>query len=121
MSIRLRLTLTYTALLALVLAGFAIVAYLAIEHQLHNQLDYEIQVRALNASRALRAVVRTWAGPSVVPLELPTAALTDTSLYVQYVELDGDIRAWSPNLSEPLPVPTASFDRAKDGQEAHET
>ena len=58
MSIRFRLTLWHTALLGLVLIGFAALVYLAVARQLASQLDYDIQLRALNASRALRAVTR---------------------------------------------------------------
>ena len=122
MSFRLRLTLWYTALLALVLAGFAVLVYVVIAGQLSNQLEYEIQLRALNASRALRAVVRGWGADRIRPVDLPASgALTDTSLYVQLVEPDGDLMGASPNLPQPLPIPPDSLRRALEGQETQET
>jgi heavy metal sensor kinase len=120
-SFRLRLTLWYTVLLGLVLAGFAVLVYVAVARQLENQVDFDLQRRALNASRALRAVSRDWPTIRSRPVDLPATALTDTSLYVQVVGPDGEVRAASPNLPAPLPIPPASLRQALDGQETHDT
>ena len=121
MSFRLRLTLWYTALLGLVLAGFAVLVYVAVARQLESQVDYELQVRALNASRALRAVNPDWPRLRARPVDLPATALADSSLYVQVVGPDGEVRASSPNLPEPLPIRPESLRRALDGAETHDT
>ena len=120
MSIRLRLTLWHTALLALVLAGFAALVYVTVNGQVENDVDHEIDVRALQASRELRAI--TVGGPPrpVRPVELPTSALVDTSLYVQVVSPNGEVLSRSQNLSEPLPIPADTLRRALAGQEVRD-
>src|SRR2546423_12270832 len=55
MSVRLRLTLWHTALLALVLSGFALLVYAAVARQLTNELEDQVRLGALTGSRALRA------------------------------------------------------------------
>ncbi len=67
MSIRLRLTLWHTALLALMLAGFAVALYVIVSRQLSIELDREIQLRAQSASRALRTVSPSLADQYVGP------------------------------------------------------
>src|SRR6476469_10062625 len=67
MSIRLRLTLWHTALLGFVLAGFAVLVYLAVARQLTSELNYEIQLRALSASRTLRGVSPGWSDQRAGP------------------------------------------------------
>jgi two-component system OmpR family sensor kinase len=119
-SIRLRLTLWHTALLALVLAGFAALVYVTVNGQVENDVDHEIDVRALQASRELRAI--TVGGPPrpVRPVELPTAALVDTSLYVQVVSPNGEVLSRSQNLTESLPIPADTLRRALAGQEVRD-
>src|SRR5215212_12282873 len=73
MSIRLRLTFWYTALLILVLAGFALLVYVVVGQQLASRLDYDMRLRALQASRTLRAVSGGYSYRSVTPLDLPAA------------------------------------------------
>ena len=55
MSVRLRLTLWHTALLGLVLSGFAVLVYAAVARQLTNELEDQIRLGALTGSRAVRA------------------------------------------------------------------
>jgi heavy metal sensor kinase len=119
-SIRLRLTLWHTALLALVLAGFAALVYVTVNGQVENDVDHEIDVRALQASRELRAI--TVGGPPrpVRPVELPTSALVDTSLYVQVVSPNGEVLSRSQNLTESLPTPADTLRRALAGQEVRD-
>jgi heavy metal sensor kinase len=120
-SFRLRLTLWYTVLVGLVLAGFAILVYVVVARQLENQVDLDLQRRALNASRTLRAVSRDWPTIRSRPVDLPATALTDTGLFVQVVGPNGEVRTSSPNLPEPLPVSPDSLRQALEGQETHET
>src|SRR5918998_2941367 len=105
MSIRLRLTVWYTAILILVLAGFALLVYAVVGQQLASQLNYDIRVRALQASRTLRAVSGGYAYRTVTPLDLPSTlpVMDDDGLYAQVVGPRGDVLARSRNLAEPLP------------------
>src|SRR3954447_10181616 len=120
MSIRLRLTMWHTALLALVLAAFAGLVYVTVNSQLESEVDHDIDLRALQASRELRAI--TVGGPPrpARPVELPTSALVDTSLYVQVVGPNGEVLSRSGNLTEPLPVPPDTLRRALAGQEVRD-
>jgi hypothetical protein len=120
MSIRLRLTLWHTALLALVLAGFAALVYVAVSRRLESGVDHDIQVRALQASRELRAVTREWPLSRVRQVDVPTSALVDPNLYVQIVDEDGDVVAGSSNLPEPMPVQLPTLKQALDGQEVQD-
>lgn len=119
MSIRLRLTLWHTSLFGLVLAGFAVVLYVAVARQMTSQLDYAIHVRALEAARDLHSIA---VGPPTVHvrrLDLPaTASFPENPLYVQVVDPSGRVLASSGSLTQPLPalpVPTL------EGREVHNT
>src|SRR5688500_14746776 len=106
MSLRLRLTLWHTLALGLVLLTAAALVYLAVERQLSNELEHDLQLRALQASRELRAVSRSAPGGSIRPVDLATAAgLSSERLLVQVVGPDGEVRSRSRNLREPLPIP----------------
>lgn len=120
MSIRMRLTLWHTALLALVLAGFAALVYVTVNGQVESDVDHDIDVRALQASRELRAVTLDRGPGRVRPVELPTSALVDTSLYVQVVSSTGEVVSRSDNLNEPLPIPPDTLRRALAGQEVRD-
>jgi two-component system, OmpR family, sensor kinase len=119
MSIRLRLTLWHTSLFGLVLAGFAVVVYVAVARQMTSQLDYAIHVQALEAARALHTIA---VGPPTVHvrrLDLPaTAALAESPLYVQVVDPSGRVLASSGSLAEPL---RATLVPTLDGRDVHTT
>ena len=122
MSIRLRLTLWYTAILILVLAGFALLVYVVVGQQLASQLSYDIRLRALQASRTLRAVSGGYPYRSVAPLDLPsTLPQMDDGLYAQVVGPRGDVLTTSRNLTAPLPVPPDTLRDALAGREVHDT
>ena len=121
MSIRLRLTLWYAGVLSLVLAAFAVVVYVAVERQLAGQLDYDVQLRAVQTAQTLRVATRSWPGRPVRLLSLPAvAAPPNETLYVQVVGPRGEVLTRSNNLAEPLPIPPASLEIALDGQEAED-
>lgn len=125
MSIRMRLTLWHTALLALVLAGFAVLVYFAVNDQVEGDVDHDIEVRALQASRELRAITVQNRPPGrgrpiELPVDLPTSALVDTSLYVQVVGPSGEVLTRSDNMTNPLPIPSDTLLRAFAGQEVRD-
>ncbi|MDP8923931.1 MAG: HAMP domain-containing protein, partial [Chloroflexota bacterium] len=122
MSIRLRLTLWYTTILILVLAGFALLVYVVIGQQLASQLDYDIRLRALQASRTLRAVSAGYPYRGGSQLDLPSMLPTvDDGLYTQIVGPRGNVLATSRNMTEPLPVPPDTLRQALAGREVHDT
>lgn len=122
MSIRLKLTLWYTALLGLVLAGFAALVYFAVALQLSTQLEYAIHLQAIEASRTVDVASLAPSGARVHRLQLPaTAALGDKKLYIQLTNPNGDVLATSGNLAQPLPASRASLRAALGGQESHAT
>src|SRR5215212_8713266 len=122
MSIRLRLTSWYTALLILVLAGFALLVYVVVGQQLASQLNYDIRLRALQASRTLRAVSGGYYYRSVTPLDLPSALpQTGDGPYAQVVGPRGDVLATSRAMTEPLPIPPDTLREALAGREVHDT
>jgi two-component system, OmpR family, sensor kinase len=122
MSLRLRLTLWHSLALALVLATAAALGYLAVERQLSAELEHDLQVRALQASRELRAVSLSAAGGSVRAVDLATAAgVAGDRLLVQVVGPDGQVRSRSRNLREPMAVPPESLRLALGGQEVHDS
>jgi two-component system OmpR family sensor kinase len=120
MSTRMRLTLWHTALLALVLAGFAALVYFAVSEQVDNDVAHDIEVRALQASRELRAITADRPRGAIRPVELPTSALVDTSLFVQVVGAGGEVLTQSANIADPLPIPPETLRRALAGQEVRD-
>lgn len=122
MSIRVRLTMWYTALLGLVLAGFAVLVYIAVAVQLRNQIEYAIHLQALDASRAVHTVSlgRSQLQPPALHLPGPVN-LANQTLYVQLVAPGGRVLASSTNLAQPLPTQPAGLQSALAGQEQHST
>lgn len=122
MSIRLRLALWQAGLLGIVLAGFAVLVYLAVARQLTTQLDYAIHLQALEASRSIHTV-SLGAGVGQPPrLDFPfTARLADGKLYVQLLDTQGGVLVSSSNLSRPLLTPLTSLRSSLEGQDSHAT
>ncbi|MBI4213760.1 MAG: HAMP domain-containing histidine kinase [Chloroflexi bacterium] len=122
MSLRLRLTLTYGLLLAVIVAVFGTVLFASMEQALRVEMDRRLQVRASQVELTI------WPGAhsltvediSAASLDLsPLDALNAPSLYVQVLGRDGSIVAHSANLEQDrLPVDTAGLHRALDGERA---
>ena len=122
MSIRLRLTLWYTALLSVVLAAFAVLVYVVAAQQLTSQLEYAVHLQALEASRTVDTDVLSGPITRAHRLQLPAAvAFADRRLYIQLVGVNGDVLAKSGDLGQPLPTPQSSLRTALGGEESHIT
>ena len=122
MTIRLQLTLWHTALVGLVLTGFATLVYFVVAGQLSVQFDYAIHLQALEASRAAHAVSLGPTGGQAHRLDVPaTTAFGNKTVYVQLVDPNGRIMARSSNLPEPLPTSPTSLSIALGGEEDHVT
>ena len=122
MTIRLQLTLWHTALVGLVLAGFATLVYFVVARQLSVQFDYAIHLQALEASRVAHAVSLGPTGGQAHRLDVPaTTAFGNKTVYVQLVDPNGRVLARSSNLPEPLPTSPTSLTTALGGEEDHVT
>ncbi len=97
MSLRLRLTLITTIVLALVLAIFGAGVYVLLDRNLRSRVDVRIQQRAVEVARALRF------GPGSVAFRDLGFGRPDT--YIQIVTADGNVAARSEALGDAeLPV-----------------
>ena len=115
MSIRLRLTLWSTVLLALILTGFAVLVYAAVARQLTAELEDQIRLGALTASRVFRAASPQLGEPRRGPPDVggrggrgeghPPGPPPDQALYVQVLDPGGAVLSTSQNLTAPLPDP----------------
>src|SRR5262249_7341377 len=101
MSLRLRLTLTYSALVALILAIFGTVLYASMRQTLEAEMDRRLQVRAAQVELTI------WPGTrSLTPEDLPVAKLDLSPLvdldapnvYVQVLDRSGQVIATSASL-----------------------
>jgi two-component system OmpR family sensor kinase len=101
MSLRMRLTLTYSALVALIIVVFSVVLHATMRQSLETEMDRRLQVRASQVqltiwpgTTSLRSEDLTTASLNLAPL----ASLNAPNLYVQVVGRDGQVIARSDNL-----------------------
>ena len=92
MSIRLRLTLLYSAILALTLILFGVALYNVVYRVTLQAAGDTLKAETANLAAALRPFA-----PSPPPLTL-------TDIFIQIRRLDGDVVAQSPNLPGTLPL-----------------
>jgi signal transduction histidine kinase len=120
-TVRTRLTLWYTTLLTVFVAGFALVVYVAVDRQLAGELDHAIELRAVEVAHDFASA---WSAqnPGVdEPFRVPTgSALADQPHFVQVVGRAGDILYSSPNLSRRLPISNETREILLDGQVTHD-
>jgi heavy metal sensor kinase len=120
MSLRLRLTLTYTLLTALSLGFLSLTLYTVMRRSLEAEMDRRLEVR----SRQVELTI--WPGTisltaddlSSATLNLaPLARLNAPNVYVQVLGRDGNVIAASENLQgSELPVTPSSLQQALAGE-----
>lgn len=120
MSLRLRLTLTYAALMALILVAFSVVLFVAMEEALEAEMDRRLQVRANQVELTI------WPGTTALTAQditsadfnlTPLARLNAQSLYVQILGRDGRLVTASFNLRDgSLPIEPAALEAALAGE-----
>ena len=120
MSVRLRLALTFSVLMAALLGVGSAVLYLTMRETLGHELDRRLQIRASEVRLAV------WSEPGDPELEdiapgqidlSPLSELDAPGLYVQALDLADHVLATSDNLHEvPLPVKAAQYAPAVDGK-----
>src|SRR5688572_7679910 len=117
MSIRLRLTLWLTALLAIVLTGLAVLVYVVVADQMENRLDATLRERTADI-RTDKDHPRGYDERNdCKPGETDVAGL-DTysdSLYAERYDECGNVDARSGNLSTSLPVSPGQVQKVLSG------
>ena len=117
MTVRLRLTLWYTALLTVFVAAFAILVYVAVDRQLAGDLDHAVELRAVEVAQEIASIRQSRPGSAFEPLRIPTSsALADQPHYVQVVSRRGNVLVSSPALPEPLLLSDEARQIMLDGQ-----
>ncbi|MCL5959989.1 MAG: HAMP domain-containing histidine kinase [Chloroflexi bacterium] len=121
MSIRLRLTTWYSALLAVSLITFSLLLYFALSYFLYAETDRTLSSKA---GDVLRSVMVTGHSPAVGPsLVLPDVdEFSSPGVYVQVLDAAGKVATRSQNLGrQQLPIDQATFGQALNRAEVYIT
>jgi heavy metal sensor kinase len=121
MSIRLRLTLWYVALLAVILVTFSGALYAILSFSLFDEVDRTLQTRAAEVQNGADAALQVQndirsffrRGPIVLP---GAESFATPGIYVQIDTLDGTPVSSSQNLADKaLTIPPSVIDHVKNG------
>ena len=121
MSIRLRLTLWYVLLLAVILIVFSGALYSILSLSLYSEVDRTLQTRAAEVQRGADAALQIQSDVRQLLVRgrffLPSADVFATpGIYVQIMTLDGTAVSRSENLSDQtLSITSAVLDRVAQG------
>ena len=122
MSIRLRLTLWYVSLLAVILVAFSGALYAILSLSLFNQVDTSLESRAAEVSNGLITALQVQTEPRIFILRggrltLPTAdAFATPGVFVQISTLDGVAITRSDNLgSQTITISSANLTQVSNG------
>ncbi len=120
-SLRFRLTLTYSALVALILGVFSIILLVSMREALEAEMDRRLQVRASQVQLTIWPGTTSLSAQDLTSANLdlgPLASLNAPNLYVQVVSRDGRVIAASDNLrGEVLPIDSPSLASALLGRD----
>lgn len=122
MSIRLRLTLWYVGLLALLLIVFGVALYATVAFTSYQEVDRQLQQRANDIQASLSTVLTLQEDPWEVfrrgGVYLPNADVFATAdIFVQLSTIDGTIFSRSENLgNQQLVIPQDQLERVKRGE-----
>ncbi|KKM08931.1 histidine kinase [Clostridiales bacterium PH28_bin88] len=120
MSIRWRLTLFFTAVLALTLLAFGLFLYLLMDYNLNAEVNRAASRKADEVLRSIRIVGLPLSTQRVVLPDVDVFASPDT--YLQVVDTYGEVVARSANLGhQALPITPASLSAVRVGKEFYET
>jgi signal transduction histidine kinase len=120
LSIRLRLTLWYSVVLAISLIGFGLLLYVLLDHTLQAEADRQLAIQAREIAATSR--VRELPEPGHYVISLPELdVFASPNIYAQAITLKGEIQARSGNLDkQSLPVGAMALEAAKSGESLYE-
>ncbi|MFI5269230.1 MAG: hypothetical protein ACHQ7M_17790, partial [Chloroflexota bacterium] len=120
MSVRLKLALTYSLMMAALLGLGSVVLYLTMRQTLGVELDRRLQIRASEVRLAV------WSEPGdpepedILPGQVdlsPLSELDAPGVFVEALDLSNQVLATSPNLHETaLPLAPSQYARALQGK-----
>ncbi len=114
MSIRLRLTLWYTAILFVTLSAFAVVIYMGLARSWRSDLDNAISARAREAYG--RILINRADATAIPPPPSALDAYTIDGVYIQYVDNQGKDVSHSSNLKASIALSPSDVQAIKDRQ-----
>jgi two-component system, OmpR family, sensor kinase len=121
-SLRLRLTLTYSVLVALILGIFGAVLYASLRQNLEAEMDRRLQIRASQVELTIWPGTRSLTPDDLTAAKLdlsPLADLDAPNIYVQVLDRGGQVIATSDSLrGAALPVDDDGFAAALAGRRA---
>ncbi|PYI57424.1 sensor histidine kinase [Paenibacillus flagellatus] len=114
MSIRLRLTLWYTGILAVTFLVFGVGLYTFFSYKMHNDLRNELAVQAQEVNREIK-------GFGGIFFSLPDLReFKSTGIYMQSISIQGQVKR-SSNLKSNLPWTDEHINLALQGEDSFET
>jgi signal transduction histidine kinase len=119
-SLRIRLTLVYSLLFAILIAAFGTIVYLQTSKRLYSSVDDTLRLRA-------DRVIAESGDPTdsnadaIPPDQSVLDEIAAPGVYVEILNADGSPNARSSNLSQPLPVRTRRITGGDSVIETHET
>ncbi len=121
MSIRLRLTLWYVSLLAVILLAFSVALYAILSFSLFSEVDRTIERRADEVENGITAALAVQSDPRFIFLRgiaIPSAnAFVTPGVYVQLTTTDGRVISRSENLGDQrFIVPSDMLPRVASGE-----
>jgi two-component system OmpR family sensor kinase len=121
MSLRLRLTLFFTAVLAASLLGFSVLLYLMLEHTLALDIDHAIASKAEDVARTSR--IRGEYPPRRRRIRLPQVdAFASPEIYIQLLDAEGLVVDRSANLGDhQLPLTPTALAQGRQGNSWYDT
>src|SRR5712692_4595094 len=102
MSLRIRLTLLYSLLFALLIAAFGTIVYLQTSKQLYSSVDDTLRTRAERVVAESTDASDT--NGTVAADQSVLDEITSPGVYVEILKQDGTVVARSSNLGAQLPV-----------------
>ena len=120
LSIRLRLTMWYSAVLAVSLIGFGLLLYVILNHTLESEADRQIAAQAREITGTTR-VRETFERDRFFVILPDVDVFSSPNIYVQVASLEGEVQARSGNLDKNvLPIGAGALEAARRGQSLFE-
>jgi two-component system OmpR family sensor kinase len=116
MSIRLRLTLWYTAILCVTLSIFAVIIYVGLERQWQDSLDATVRGRAEEARAQISVLFSRTSASVYVPEQSQLDTFARDGVYIEYVDLKGADQRHSSNLQTSLMLSPSDIQGLQSGQ-----